>query len=208
MTDTKDQQALEIMRQYSSFVQVSDAVLAHCAYTLRTAWEAELGGQEPWWRNLWQYGSGPNPYHTCLLCGKDYPGVFNTLQEHVAEHLARPTPTKPDAERVIPAPDEIESVSEARAIELLQAKIAEQAERIKELEAERDTFHMNYRIKCDEETKRLEAKITQQAAITAQRDRLFVALYRLLDHPGAGRAFASTTYAKIEAEMAKEKTNG
>lgn len=34
------------------------------------------------------------------------------------------------------------------------------AQRIKELETERDSFHMNYRMKCDEETKRLEEQLT------------------------------------------------
>ncbi len=45
-------------------------------------------------------------------------------------------------------------IDSANAIQSLQA-------RVKELEADAATFHMNYRMKCDEETKALEIKIME-----------------------------------------------
>ena len=55
---------------------------------MRRAWSS-FNSKKPWWAAMWELGSGPNPFHTCKLCGKDFPGVESVLVEHSESHLRR-----------------------------------------------------------------------------------------------------------------------
>ena len=60
---------------------------------------AYLAEQKPvaWWGSMWIMGSGPNPFHTCKICGEKHPAVEIVLAEHAESHLFRAPPE--------PAPD-------------------------------------------------------------------------------------------------------
>lgn len=69
--------------------------------------------------------------------------------------------------------------------ESLRQQLGAAPDQALELQAERDTFYMDYRIKCDKQTKALQVEVEfmrqQLATITAERDEAVSAVQRLSD---------------------------
>lgn len=60
--------------------------------------------QEPtvWWASMWKIDKGPNPFHTCKLCGETEPGLVEYLEAHSNKHITPVLPSVKEGWQMVP----------------------------------------------------------------------------------------------------------